>query len=124
MFTGKAEAAMNFYMSIFKNSEIRSVTRYDEKGPGKAGSIKLATFALNGRELMCVDSPVQHAFGFTPAISLFVTCDTEAEIDTLFAKLSEGGQVLMPLSNYPFSKKFAWINDQFGVSWQLDLLAS
>jgi predicted 3-demethylubiquinone-9 3-methyltransferase (glyoxalase superfamily) len=70
---------------------------------------------------MCIDSYVRHAFTFTPAISLFVTCQSEAEIDQLFARLSEGGQILMPLDAYPFSEKFAWITDRYGVSWQLTL---
>jgi predicted 3-demethylubiquinone-9 3-methyltransferase (glyoxalase superfamily) len=70
---------------------------------------------------MCIDSPVKHNFTFTPAMSLFVDCADEAELDTLFAKLSEGGQVLMPLDNYGFSRKFGWLADKFGVSWQLNL---
>lgn len=68
---------------------------------------------------MCMDSPIKHEFTFTPAISLFVTCETESEIDELFEKLSQGGGVLMPLDSYPFSKKFAWVADRYGVSWQL-----
>jgi predicted 3-demethylubiquinone-9 3-methyltransferase (glyoxalase superfamily) len=64
---------------------------------------------------------VEHDFTFTPSISLFVTCDTEEEIDRLFEKLSQDGSVLMPLSDYPFSEKFAWVEDKYGVSWQLNL---
>ena len=70
---------------------------------------------------MCIDSYVKHNFTFTPAISLYVKCETEAEIDNLFTKLSEDGNTLMPLSPYPFSKKFGWVADKFGVSWQLSL---
>ncbi len=70
---------------------------------------------------MATDSPVKHDFAFTPAMSLFVDCATEAEIEALYAKLSEGGQVLMPLNAYPFSPKFGWLSDKFGVSWQLNL---
>jgi predicted 3-demethylubiquinone-9 3-methyltransferase (glyoxalase superfamily) len=70
---------------------------------------------------MCMDSNVKQVFTFTPATSLFVSCATEEEIDRLFAKLSQGGQVLMPLATYPFSPKFGWVADQFGVSWQLNL---
>ena len=80
-----------------------------------------ATFSLAGQTFMCIDSPVKHEFAFTPAMSLFVDCADEPEIDTLFAKLSEGGQVLMPLGQYPFARKFGWVSDQFGVSWQLNL---
>jgi predicted 3-demethylubiquinone-9 3-methyltransferase (glyoxalase superfamily) len=79
-----------------------------------------ATFAINGQIFMCVDSPVKHGFTFTPAMSLFVDCADEAEIGRLFAKLSEGGQILMPLDKYPFSRKFGWLSDRFGVSWQLN----
>lgn len=70
---------------------------------------------------MCIDSSVKHAFTFTPAMSLFVTCDSETEIDEVFAKLSKGGNVFMPLQAYPFAEKFAWCSDRFGVSWQLML---
>lgn len=121
MFTGKAEEAMRFYMSLFPNSEIKSISRYGENEMGPAETVKVATFSLNGQVLMCIDSPPVHAFTFTPALSLHVTCDTEPEIDALFAKLSAGGETLMPLDAYPFSKKYAWPNDKFGVSWQLTL---
>ncbi|MNG41952.1 3-demethylubiquinone-9 3-methyltransferase [compost metagenome] len=64
---------------------------------------------------------MKHAFTFTPSMSLYVTCETEAEIDRLFGSLSEGGSVMMPLAAYPFSEKFGWLSDRFGVSWQLTL---
>ena len=70
---------------------------------------------------MCSDSFVKHPFTFTPSISNFVTCSSEEELDNLYEKLNEGGQALMPLNNYGFSKKFGWVNDRFGVSWQLNL---
>ncbi|MGG0649016.1 VOC family protein [Bacillus mycoides] len=119
MFEGKAEEAMNFYTSLFNQSEIVSISRYDENGPGKEGTVIHATFTLNGQEFMCIDSYVKHDFTFTPAMSLYVTCDTEEEIETVFNKLAQDGKVLMPLGSYPFSKKFGWLNDKYGVSWQL-----
>lgn len=122
MFSGNAEEAMNFYTSIFDQSEIISITRYGANEAGKEGTVLNAIFTLNGQEFMCIDSSVKHEFTFTPAISLYVTCDTEDEIDRLFEKLSEDGQVLMPLSAYPFSKKFGWVADKYGVSWQLTLV--
>lgn len=121
MFEGKAEQAMNFYTSIFDNSEILHITRYGANEAGPEGTVQHATFSLNGQEFMCIDSFVKHDFTFTPSMSLYVTCETEAEIDRAFEKLSEGGNILMPLAAYPFSKKFAWVADQFGVTWQLTL---
>ncbi|SFJ49821.1 VOC family protein [Thermoflavimicrobium dichotomicum] len=121
MFDGKAEEAMNFYTSLFKQSEIISITRYGANGPGQEGKVLHATFSLNGQVFMCIDSSVQHDFTFTPAISLYVTCDTEEEIDELFGKLSQDGEVLMPLGAYPFSEKYGWVTDRYGVSWQLNL---
>lgn len=121
MFFGQAEEAMNFYTSIFKESEIISITRYGVEGPGKEGSVMHATFSLKGQVFMCIDSSVKHEFTFTPAISLYVTCDSEEEIDQYFEKLSKNGHIHMPLAEYPFSEKFCWVDDQFGVSWQLTL---
>lgn len=83
-----------------------------------------ALFSLAGQDFMCIDSPIRHGFTFTPATSLYVSCQSEAEIDTLFEKLAEGGMVLMPLGEYPFSKRYAWVKDRFGVSWQLSLAAT
>ena len=121
MFYGNAEEAMNFYTSVFNKSEIISITRYGENQDGKEGTVLKAKFSLNGEEFMCIDSSVNHDFTFTPAISLYVTCDTEDEIDRLFEKLSQGGEVFMPLVAYPFSEKFGWISDKYGVSWQLSI---
>jgi predicted 3-demethylubiquinone-9 3-methyltransferase (glyoxalase superfamily) len=119
MFEGKAEEAMNFYISLFKNSEILTISRYGANEPGAEGTVLNATFSLNGQQFMCIDSSIKHEFSFTPAISLFVTCETEEEVDHLFEKLSEGGNVYMPLASYPFSEKFGWVGDKYGVTWQL-----
>jgi predicted 3-demethylubiquinone-9 3-methyltransferase (glyoxalase superfamily) len=121
MFGGNAEEAMNFYISLFKDSSVTSIRRYGAGEGGAEGSVMHAIFSLDGQQLMCIDSNVKHDFTFTPAISLFVNCETDEEIGELFAALSQGGQVLMPLDAYPFSKKFAWVADKYGVSWQLNL---
>lgn len=118
---GDAEEAMNFYTSLIEDSEIKEIARYDENGPGKAGTVIQARFSLNGQEFMCIDSHVRHAFEFTPSLSLFLTCETEKEIDYLYQALLEDGEALMPIDNYGFSKKFGWVNDKYGVSWQLSL---
>jgi predicted 3-demethylubiquinone-9 3-methyltransferase (glyoxalase superfamily) len=119
MFEGRAEEAMNFYISLFENSKAEHIIKYGPNQGGVEGSIMHAKFTLNGREFMCIDSTVKHQFTFTPAMSLYVDCNSEAEVDKLFSALSEGGQVLMALGAYPFSKKYAWLSDRFGVSWQL-----
>jgi len=121
MFMGQAEEAMNYYMSTFDRSEVVSMTRYGPGEAGAEGSVMHAAFTLNGQQFMCIDSNVQHAFTFTPAISLYVTCETEAEVDRVFAKFAQDGAVLMPLAEYPFSPKFGWVQDKFGVSWQVTL---
>lgn len=121
MFAGKAEEALNYYINTFDRSEIIQIHRYGPNEPGAEGSVKHATFALNGQPFMCIDSNVEHAFTFTPAISFHVACETEEELDRLFARLSQGGAILMPLAAYPFSRKFGWVADKFGVSWQLSL---
>ncbi len=121
MFDGKAEEAIHFYLGIIPHSAITQITRYKANEQGKEGSVMKAEFTLNGEPYMCIDSPAKHAFGFTPAISFFITCSTEEEIDQLFAQLSDGGSTLMPLGAYPFSKKFGWLADKYGISWQLSL---
>jgi predicted 3-demethylubiquinone-9 3-methyltransferase (glyoxalase superfamily) len=119
MFDGKAEEAMNFYVSLFDDGEVLDIARYGPEGPGADGSVMHATFRVAGEEHMCMDSSVKHQFGFTPAISLYVTCADEAELDRLYKALAEG--VLMPLNDYGFSTRFGWVVDRFGVSWQLNL---
>lgn len=116
-----AEQAMNFYISLFDNSKIINLQRWGKEGPGKEGTIMQATFELNGQKFMCSDSPPVHNWDFTPAVSNFVECKDEEELEKLFTKLSEGGFVAMPLDKYSFSQKFGWVVDRFGVSWQLNL---
>lgn len=121
MFQGKAAEAMTFYTSLFDDAQVLSVTRYGAGEAGAEGTIQHATFTLAGRQFMCIDSSLAHDFTFTPAISLYVECDTEEEIDRLYTALGEGGQVFMPLGAYDFNAKFGWVADRFGVSWQLSL---
>jgi predicted 3-demethylubiquinone-9 3-methyltransferase (glyoxalase superfamily) len=118
---GKAEEAMNFYTSVLPEARIESIDRYGEGQPGPAGTVKLASFSVGDQSVMCIDSPVAHAFTFTPAFSFFVTCRSEEDLRRIAAALGEGGSVLMPLGSYGFSRLFTWLNDRFGVSWQLNL---
>lgn len=114
MFEGHAEQAMRLYTSLFPGSEMTIAARYPDTGKVMRGSFRLA-----GQGVQVTDSPVHHAFTFTPASSLFVECESEAELRRLADAL--GASVLMPVASYGFSQLFTWVADQFGVSWQLNL---
>ena len=106
-FDHQAEEAMNFYASIFKNSKIGNVTRYGEAGPGPEGSVMTATFELEGQEFMVLNGGPQYKF--TEAVSFFVNCNSQEEVNTLWEKLSEGGE----------EGPCGWLKDKFGLSWQI-----
>ncbi|MBI3930079.1 MAG: VOC family protein [Armatimonadetes bacterium] len=116
-----AEQALQLYVSLFRDSEVRLVEHWGPGEPGREGTVKRAEFTLAGHHLMVFDSPVKHEFGFTPATSLFVECESESELDRAFAELSVGGGVMMAPGDHGFSRKFTWFSDRFGVSWQLNL---
>lgn len=122
MFQNKdAEAAMRFYVSLFSDGKVLELVPFGKGEAGAEGTVKTGVFSVAGQAIRVFDSPVKHAFGFTPANSLFVECKDEAELDQLFAALSKDGRVLMPLADYGFSRKFGWTDDRYGVSWQLNL---
>lgn len=121
---GTAQAALDMYFAAFPDSGMVRVERWAAGEPGAAGTIKVAVFTICGREFMCSDSPVRHAFSFTPSSSTFVDFDSAAELERVFGVLSQAGEILMPLGNYGFSQRFGWVNDRFGVSWQLNLAVS
>lgn len=106
-FDQQAEEAMNFYVSLFKNSKVLSVSRYPEGGPMPAGTLMTATFQLDGQEFMALNGGPE--FKFTEAISLFVTCETQAEVDHFWDHLSEGGE----------KGRCGWLKDRYGLSWQI-----
>ncbi len=121
MFTGQAEEAINFYKTVFPHTRVESMTKYKAGESGKEGSVKVATVVIAGQRVMCTDSPAVHDFDFTPSFSFFVECENESQLKERFAKLSEGGKVMMPIGNYGFSQQFGWTGDKFGVNWQLNL---
>ena len=106
-FDGKAEEAVNFYVSIFKNSRVGTITRYGDAGPGPKGTVMIATFQLEGQDFIALNGGPQYTF--TPAISLFVDCKTQEEVDDLWNKLSEGGK----------TDRCGWLRDKYGLSWQI-----
>jgi predicted 3-demethylubiquinone-9 3-methyltransferase (glyoxalase superfamily) len=110
-FNNNAEEAAHFYTSIFNNSRIDSVMRFGDAGPGPKGSVMGISFELEGQAFKALNGgPV---FTFTPAISLFVDCETQEEVDNLWARLGEGGE----------PQQCGWLKDKFGVSWQIVPLA-
>lgn len=117
---GKAEEAIDLYVSAFADAAVLEVERLGSEDGGDRG-IKRARFQLAGQELVAMDSPGPHQFTFTPAISLVVECDSEDELDAAWERLADGATVLMPLQAYEFSPKFGWLQDRFGVTWQLSL---
>ena len=121
MFEGDAEEALTFYTNIFPEAELLHIERNGPEGSGNEGKVQAATISIAGQKLRFFDSPVPHQFSFTPAISLFIDCDDEAQQDRLWSALSEGEKALMPIDNYGFSRRFGWTNDRFGVSWQINL---
>ena len=106
-FDGNAEEAANFYISTFKNSKMGKISRYGDAGPGPKGSVMSVTFQLEGQEFFALNGGPQ--FKFTPAISLFVNCETQQEVDDLWEKLSAGGR----------TDRCGWLQDKFGLSWQI-----
>ena len=106
-FDDKAEEAMNFYVSIFNNSKVVSVTRYGDAGPGPKGTVMTAAFQLEGQEFVALNGGPQ--FKFTEAISFVVNCETQEEVDKFWKKLSEGGE----------KSRCGWLTDKYGLSWQV-----
>ena len=106
-FDNQAEEAAKLYVSLFKNSKIGSISRYGDAGPGPKGSVMMVTFQLDGQEFMALNGGPEYKF--TPAISLFVNCETQQEVDELWDKLSEGGR----------KDRCGWLTDKYGLSWQI-----
>jgi len=121
MFQGDGEKAVDLYASVFKDFQVGGVERYGEGEPVPAGTLKAAQVSFAGHELILFNSPPMHDFTFTPSISLYIDLETPEELEAAFAKLAAGGAVMMPLDDYGFSKRFGWLADRFGVSWQLNL---
>jgi predicted 3-demethylubiquinone-9 3-methyltransferase (glyoxalase superfamily) len=107
-FDNQAEEAANYYVSIFKNSKIVNIARYGEAGPGPAGTVLTVAFKLEGQDFVALNGGPQ--FTFSPAISFFVNCETQEEVDELRGKLSEGGA----------TEQCGWLKDKYGVSWQIN----
>ncbi len=106
-FNNQAEEAVNFYVSIFKNSKISNIVRHSDAGPGPKGAVMVVNFQLEGQEFIALNGGPHHTF--TPAISLMVDCESQAEVDTLWSKLTDGGKEV----------QCGWLQDKYGLSWQI-----
>lgn len=115
MFQGRCEEALTFYAATLPGCRIVSVDRKPD------GTVAMARLSIGGLEILANDSPPVHDFDFTPSTSTFVTVDSADEVDRLTAALGEDGKVLMPANDYGFSRRFGWVQDRFGVSWQINL---
>ncbi|MCB0731942.1 MAG: VOC family protein [Ignavibacteriae bacterium] len=122
-FDKNAEEAVNFYTSLFSNSKIGSISRFEKEGfehhQMPEGTVMTMEFEIEGKKFLALNGgPI---FKFNESVSFFVYCESETEIENLYKTLSEGGSVNMPLDKYDWSEKYAWVKDKFGISWQLDI---
>lgn len=115
MFQGKCEEALTFYVQAIPGARITAMDRKPD------GTVAMARLSIAGLEIMANDSPPVHDFDFTPSTSTFLIVDKARDVDALAAALGEGGKLLMPANNYGFSQRFGWVQDRYGVSWQINL---
>ncbi|MEV2196559.1 VOC family protein [Streptomyces phaeochromogenes] len=131
-FQGDAEEAMEFYASLFDDSETVQMIRARAEDAGwNEGTLQHAIFTLAGQQFMCINTPPPgnhlhkvadwHTFAFNPAFTIYLRCDSDEEFDRLYQAFAEKGEVHLPSSSYGFSPKFAWVTDRFGISWRLNL---
>lgn len=120
---GRAAEAVDFYALAVPGVQVERVDRITDPGDPRVGDVRRAESTIGGTPFVAFDSDGPHAFGFTPAVSIWVDLETEVELDRVFAKLPDGGTVRMPGDDYGFSRRFAWVDDRFGVSWQLNVAA-
>ncbi|WOS96930.1 VOC family protein [Nosocomiicoccus massiliensis] len=120
MFEGRAEEAIQFYQSVFKDVEVVFIN-YFESGETK-GKVMQSLITINGNPVILNDANVSEASKFTPRMSFFIECDSMDELITIYDKIKSKGSILMPLEDYGFSRQFAWVTDPFGVSWQINLV--
>jgi predicted 3-demethylubiquinone-9 3-methyltransferase (glyoxalase superfamily) len=114
MFQGACEAALSFYAEAIPGARIVSLDRTAD------GKVAMARLAISGLEILANDSPPVHDFAFTPSTSTFLTVDAVEDVDALASALGQGGKTMMPPGDYGFSPRFAWVQDRFGVSWQIN----
>lgn len=118
---GKAEAAIRRYEEVFDDFTIDELDTYGDDSDGPTGQVQMAVCNFGGQRFTCFDSPIEHDFDMTPAITLFVECDSDDELERVFSALADNGEVMMPLDDYGFSRRYGQLADRFGVPWALNL---
>ncbi|MAT35466.1 MAG: hypothetical protein CMK06_10070 [Ponticaulis sp.] len=121
LFQGNAEEALHFYQRVFRDTEITAIHHYPRDAGEMAGKLLPSRLRIGDHQLMLADSPNPHDFTFTPSTSIYINFENEEELIEAHDILCEDGDIMMPLDDYGFSEMFAWLNDKFGVSWQLNL---
>ncbi|WP_372634530.1 VOC family protein [Alcanivorax jadensis] len=121
MYQGQANQALALYADAIPCFTLVRKDLFGPEGPGKEGSVQEAVFAIGNTTVHCIDSPVTHGFDFTPSTSLCLTLDDRPTVERVFAALAKKGKSLMPLDDYGFNPCFGWLQDRFGVSWQISL---
>lgn len=121
IFQGRAREALERYVALFHGASIDELVEYDDDGPGVPGQIRRATATIAGQTVHITDGVASPDFDFTPAVTMAVHCASVTELERLWRGLLEGGTALIPLGAYGRSGRFGWVNDRFGVSWQLNL---
>ena len=119
LFNGIAEEAILFYTSLFRDSANSSIACYDDPATELSGKIRHCLFVPKVQEFLGMDNSSKPGYAFTPAVSFLVRCEEEEEVNIYFEAISKGGKIYMPLGSYPFCKKFGWVEDKYGLSWQL-----
>ena len=115
------EEALQYYAKLIDDAEITSISRYKADEAGPEDTVMVATFKIKGQELICIDRAVKNEFAFTPATSIYVNCNSVMEIKRLFQEFAAEGKVFMDLTSYGFSELYGWVEDRYGISWQLNL---
>ncbi len=121
-FNGNAMEALTFYKDIFYDMEVEFLQEYGGDAPALEGKIMQALISIEGRKIMISDSRTPEEFSFTPSMAFYIECSDMNEAELYYRKLKKGGAILVPLDEYGTGRYFAFVQDRFGLSWQLNFI--